>query len=85
MQAVGTPQDTTPLVGKHNLRHRTAGDGSGVSRPAGGPGPSGSQALGHPGTSRNCERAENGVGAFRMDLTQGQGNGGEELWLVPNG
>ena len=52
--AVAKPQDTTPSssrVGKHSLKHRTAGGGLEVFGPARRTGPSGSQALGHPGAT----------------------------------
>jgi hypothetical protein len=41
----------------------TTGVGLGIPRPAGNWGPSGSQALGHPGTTESYRRAENEVGA----------------------
>ena len=50
---------------------------------------SGSQALGPPGTAGYCGRAENGVGAQRLDLAWGWGalNGpaGENPWLKNTG
>lgn len=42
---------------------------------------SGSQVLGHPGTDGSQGRAENGVGARRLDQAQGWGNkGGGSGW-----
>lgn len=42
----------------------------GVSGPPESPGPSGSQALGHPGTAGDHRRSE-GMGAHGLDLTRG--------------
>ena len=66
--AVGQTRDTARGMGKHNLRFRTAGAGSGIPRPGVGPGPSGSQTLGHLGAVGSLGRAENGVGANRLEL-----------------
>jgi hypothetical protein len=72
---MGKPRGTAPGVGEHNLRFEDSwswlGGGGGVSGPAGRPGPSGSQALWHPGTPGNLRRAENEVGAQGLDLTWG--------------
>lgn len=56
---IGKPWDTTLGVGKFSLRHKAAGAGLGVSRPAMRPGLSGSQTLGHLGATGICGRAEN--------------------------
>jgi hypothetical protein len=79
-QAMGKPQDPTPGVGEC-----IPGAGSRVLGSAGRPGPSGSQALGHPGIAGCCRRAENGVGACRLDLAWGQREDQEELRLGPTG
>ena len=60
----------------------TARADSGVPGSAERPGPSGSQALGHPGATGSHRRAENGVGVWGLDLAKGQR--GEE-WRVPTG
>ena len=72
--AVVKPQDTAQGVGKDSLRCRT--DGAGSTRP----GPSGCQALGHPGTARCHRRAENGVGTRGLDLAQGWGKRESPSW-----
>jgi hypothetical protein len=46
------------------------------------PGPSGFQALRHPGAGGSSGRAENRVGASRLNLAQGWGGGEGGLWLV---
>jgi hypothetical protein len=69
--AVRKPWDTTPGVWKQSLSCRAAGAGSGVPGPARSLGWSGSQALGHPGAAGSRRRAENGVGACRLDLVWG--------------
>ena len=68
-------QDTgTALeVEKCSLRYGDVRTGSRVPRPAVSLGPSGSQALGHPGPPGSCKRAENGVGACGVDLAWGRG------------
>lgn len=48
----------------------TARSGLGVSSTARRPGPSGSQALGHPGAAGSHRRDENGVTAHRLNLVQ---------------
>lgn len=61
-----------------------AGAGLGVLGPARWPDPSGSQALGHLGTTGCCGRAENGVPpnpSYRLDLAPGLGKR-QELQLV---
>lgn len=68
--AVWKPWDTVPGVGKLSLRRRTAGADSGVPRRARRPRPFDSQALGHPGAATRHGRAENRVGARRLDLSQ---------------
>jgi hypothetical protein len=52
-----------------------------VPEPAGRPGPSGSQALGHSGGAGSRGRAENEVGVHRLDLAWDRG----ELQLGPEG
>jgi hypothetical protein len=73
--AIGKPRDTTPGVGKRSLRLKTAGVGLWVPGLAMRPRPSGSQALGHPGTAGSQKRAENRVevGTGRLDLSWGMG------------
>lgn len=44
-------------------------------------GPSGSQALGHPGIPGSPVIIEKGVGALRLDLARAKGEKGE-VWLV---
>ena len=41
---------------------------------------SGSQTLGHPGSARSEGRAENGVQAHRLDLSQGHGKRESSGW-----
>jgi hypothetical protein len=63
----------------------TARAGLGVPSLAGRQGPSGSQALGHPDAAVSHGRAENGVGAHRLDLGPGQrgkSSVGSSPWLV---
>lgn len=62
--------------------HRTAGAGSGVTRPAKRSGPWCSQALGYPGAAGSLRRAENGTLALGLDLAQGPswGKGGNSWW-----
>lgn len=65
-----------------------AGAGSGVPGPAERPGTSASQALGQPGTTGCCGRAENGMGAIRLDLASGQREKGREessAWFLRGG
>lgn len=81
--AVGNLQDTASGVRKPSLWHRTARASLGFPGSLMRPGPSGSQVLGHPGTTRNHRRAENGVGAHRLGLVRGWGVEKEELCLVP--
>ena len=71
-------------VGKHSIMHRTAGAGSGVTRPAKRSGPWCSQALGYPGAAGSLRRAENGTLALGLDLAQGQEKSGT-LQLGPMG
>lgn len=71
--AIGKPQDTAPGVGKHSMRCRTARTGTRVPGPQMRQRSSDSQTFGHLVTARGHGRAENGVGAHRLDLAQGQG------------
>ena len=73
--------DAAPGMGEHSLRFPgTAGAGSGVPRPAGKLGPTGSQALGYSNVAGSHRRAENGEGAHR--LAQGQRKkGGSSYWI----
>ena len=64
-QAMGKPQDPTPGVGEC-----IPGAGSRVLGSAGRPGPSGSQALGHPGTAGSHRRSENGIWAQGLGLAR---------------
>lgn len=70
------------MVGKCSLG--TAGAGSVVPRPAGRPGPSSSQALGHPGTSGSLRRSESRVGVpppQKLIWPRAGGKGEKELCL----
>jgi hypothetical protein len=58
-------------IGEAQSEARTARAGFGVSGPVMRLGLSGSQALGHPSATGSCGRAENGVGACRLDLAWG--------------
>jgi hypothetical protein len=73
---MGKPWDIAPGVLKHSLRCGTAGAGLGVLGPVTRPGSSGSQAVGHPGTSERHGRAENRVGAHGLNMAQVQGGRG---------
>ena len=67
------PRDTAPGVGEHNIRSWRQSELARASpRPAWRPRPSGSQALGYPGTAGCCGRAENGVEAQGLDLAGGR-------------
>lgn len=66
---------------KHSLRYRTARAGSGIPRSVTRLGPSGFQALGHPGSAGSCKRAE--CGGLRLDLAWGGGK--KWLQLAPQG
>lgn len=69
-------------MGKHSLRHGPARAGSVFQDLQGGPGPSGSQALRHPGSAGCCGKAKKGVEPLRLDLawgSQGRGRGGAEV------
>jgi hypothetical protein len=68
------PEDTIPGVGKHSLRHSTAG--SDAPRPKKRLGPRDSQALGHTGNTGNQGRAANRIWAGGLDLAWGS-EGGE--------
>lgn len=61
------------------LGNLTTGAGLEVPRPVTRLGPSGSQVLGHPGGNGSCRRAENGVEACGLDLSQSWGMGKEVL------
>lgn len=61
---MGKLRDITPGVEERSLRSpETLELAQGVPGPAGKLGPSGSKALGHPGTAGSLRRAENRVGA----------------------
>lgn len=72
--------------GEHSLRPLgTARVSSGIAGPAERLGPSGSQTLGYPDAAGSLRRAENRVGAHRLDLAQG-GRGKEvSSGRVPRG
>lgn len=74
-RVIEQPWDTTPGVGKHSLRLGTARGASGVPKPVTRPGQFGSQALGHPGATGSCGRAENGEGTCGLHLAQDRGGG----------
>ena len=92
-QAIGKLQDTTPAVRKCNLRSWGQWELAwGFPEPA--RRPSGSQALsGTQAPSGSRRRAENGVGARRLDLAQAQaekrrapaGSLRDSPWLVRGG
>lgn len=66
------PWDTTLGLGKYILKLQIARSGSG------------SQVLGHLGTTGCCKRAKNRVGTRGLDLAGSQGReGGEGVQLVP--
>jgi hypothetical protein len=70
-------------VGKYSLRLRRARAGSGVSESVKRLEPRSSQALGHPGATGSCRRAENGVCTQEQDLAWGSLTGDIQLvsWL----
>lgn len=78
--AIRQLQDSTPGMGKLSLMRETAGAGSGIPGPGKRLGPSGSQALGHPGATGSCGRAENGVEVRRLALALVWGRKEEPCW-----
>jgi hypothetical protein len=83
----GKTLDRTPGVGKHSLwagqSELAWGTGLGFLWPAAGPGPSGSQALGHLGIAGSCRKAENRIPQAGSRPVLGLGKW--ELWLVLQG
>jgi hypothetical protein len=84
-QAMGKPRDTALGVGKYSLRGSTvwgAGDSRGWLRVPRACKEGRTIWFSGSRTPRHV-RAENGVGACRLDLAWGGGWGRRELWLVP--
>ena len=71
MSGIAKPQDTTPGVGKHSLRCGAVRANSVVLEFAKSLELSGSQALGHPGTTGNGGRAEIRVGFPQAGVGRG--------------